>query len=525
MLDEEMPNFPESSPQDLYQEVDENPPEQVQEFSEIPDIQEVPIQEPQDNLPNQTENASFQPTSQDYSEDILLQSSLGGFDSVNTYSTQIIPNEIETVTETEIAQPIYQSAQIPINNIGMQNIDMNEYNNMNAFKSYSYPVQNTDLNVEQKFAKVMPITNDVTYANNNQIGNEINPQYVQNEQNLIYSTPIQMRTNINNNNINNLSSPFGQQQPKLTPINYIKTNSNFASGLENEIDNDNLKQDMENLNLREQKNEITIKLKGKNNNINNNDNNINNNINKINFPKQKNKNNSKKSDNFSLDSWTLFYPENDPFFTNNNDFRDSIPNQRIENPGKNEVYIGDINKLRQKHGYGKLICPEFEREGMWKNNRFNGWGREIRENGEIYEGKFINDSLTGKGKYKKGNILYIGDFVDYDQHGKGELFTDEYHYAGDFKKNGFDGYGRIELYEIGVYEGEFKNKEITGYGVFKYCNGDFYEGDMIGGKKEGFGIFRRVDGRTFEGEFYNDKFVQQDKIVHNKKVYNKKGYK
>ena len=70
---------------------------------------------------------------------------------------------------------------------------------------------------------------------------------------------------------------------------------------------------------------------------------------------------------------------------------------------------------------------------MWKNNRFNGWGREIRENGEIYEGKFINDSLTGKGKYKKGNILYIGDFVDYDQHGKGELFTDEYHYAGDFK--------------------------------------------------------------------------------------------
>ena len=44
MLDEEMPNFPESSPQDLYQEVDENPPEQVQEFREIPDIQEVPIQ-------------------------------------------------------------------------------------------------------------------------------------------------------------------------------------------------------------------------------------------------------------------------------------------------------------------------------------------------------------------------------------------------------------------------------------------------------------------------------------------------
>ena len=363
--------------------------------------------------------------------------------------------------------------------------------------------------------------------NNNISGNEINSQYGQNEQNIIYSTPIQIRQNINNNNnnVNELSSPFGQQQPKLTPINYINSNSNFASGLENEIiDNDNnINQDMKNLNLREPKNEITIKLKEKNNpNIINN-----NNISKSNFLKQKKNNETpiKKQDDFSRDSWTLFYPENDPFFTSMNNFRDIIPNQRIENPGRNEIYIGDINNLRQRHGYGRLICPEFEKEGTWKNNRFNGWGREIRDNGEIYEGKFINDSLTGKGKYKKGNILYIGDFEDYAQHGKGELFTDEYHYTGDFNKNGFDGYGRIELYDIGVYEGEFKDKEITGYGVFKYCNGDFYEGDMVGGKKEGFGIFKRADGRTFEGEFYNDKFVQNDKLHNKKKYYNKKSYK
>ena len=174
--------------------------------------------------------------------------------------------------------------------------------------------------------------------------------------------------------------------------------SNFASGLENEIiDNDNnINQDMKNLNLREPKNEITIKLKEKNNpNIINN-----NNISKSNFLKQKKNNETpiKKQDDFSRDSWTLFYPENDPFFTSMNNFRDIIPNQRIENPGRNEIYIGDINNLRQRHGYGRLICPEFEKEGTWKNNRFNGWGREIRDNGEIYEGKFINDSLTGKGK-------------------------------------------------------------------------------------------------------------------------------
>ena len=514
-----MPNFPETSPQDEYQEIEENEPEQVQEFQEIPDIQEVPIQQPKENIQNQIESTSYQPSSQNYEGDILLQSSLGAVDLGNTYTTQILSNEIDG--GTKIAQPIYQSYQMPINNnIGMNNIEMNEYNNINTNKSYSYPAQN-NINNDQLFAKVMPINNNIS-------GNEINSQYGQNEQNIIYSTPIQIRQNINNNNnnnINELSSPFGQQQPKLTPINYINSNSNFASGLENEIiDNDNnINQDMKNLNLREPKNEITIKLKEKNNpNIINN-----NNISKSNFLKQKKNNETpiKKQEDFSRDSWTLFYPENDPFFTSMNNFRDIIPNQRIENPGRNEIYIGDINNLRQRHGYGRLICPEFEKEGTWKNNRFNGWGREIRDNGEIYEGKFINDSLTGKGKYKKGNILYIGDFEDYAQHGKGELFTEEYHYTGDFNKNGFDGYGRIELYDIGVYEGEFKDKEITGYGVFKYCNGDFYEGDMVGGKKEGFGIFKRADGRMFEGEFYNDKFVQNDKLHNKKKYYNKKSYK
>ena len=273
-----MPNFPETSPQDEYQEIEENEPEQVQEFQEIPDIQEVPIQPPQENTQNQIESTSYQPSSQNYEGDILLQSSLGAVDLGNTYTTQILSNEIDG--GTEIAQPIYQSYQMPINNNnGMNNIEMNEYNNINTNKSYSYPAQN-NINNDQLFAKVMPINNNIS-------GNEINSQYGQNEQNIIYSTPIQIRQNINNNNnnINELSSPFGQQQPKLTPINYINSNSNFASGLENEIiDNDNnINQDMKNLNLREPKNEITIKLKEKNNpNIINN-----NNISKSNFLKQK----------------------------------------------------------------------------------------------------------------------------------------------------------------------------------------------------------------------------------------------
>lgn len=535
MLDDDMPNFPETSPQDYYpQEMEENQPEQVQEFQEI---QEVPVQQSQIENQNQSPfsyQAQPQLQSPSYTEDILLQSA-GVFDSNKTYSTQMIQDELEL--GPEILPPIYQSAQVPLTtNNEEQNMNLNEYNNINninAFKSYSNPAQQNNINNNQQFATVSPINNDFnnngSYVNNNdnnEYVTEINPQYT--NDNIIYSTPIQIKPNVINQN--NITSSFPQSQPLISPINYINSNnSNFGSELENEIEVKNItkvNKGMKNLNLSDKKNEVTIKLTGKKNNNNVKSNfNINNDLNRTNFFKSGNqKNNTKNLNNFSRDGWTLFYSENDPFFTNINNIKDVIPNQRIENPEENEVYIGEINRAGQKHGYGKLITPEYEKEGTWKNNRFNGWGREVRKNGEIYEGRFVNDTLNGKGKYKKGNILYIGDFVNYDQHGKGELFTDEYHYTGDFKRNGFHGYGRIELYDIGVYEGEFKDKEITGYGIFKYTNGDFYEGEMNQGKKEGNGKFIAYNGKTLEGEFNNDEFVGKENS-RTKKSFYKKSYK
>ena len=540
MLDDDMPNFPETSPQDYYpQEIEENQPEEVQEFQ---DIQEVPIQQSQTENQNQP-SLSYQPQSQNYTEDILLQSA-GILDSNKTYSTQMNPNELEL--EPEILPPIYQSAQVPLTtNNEEQNMNLAEYNdinNINPIKSYSYPAKYNNINNNQQFATVSPIKSNIndnfSYIinddndYNNQYMTDINPQYNNQNENIIYSTPIQIKPDVINNN--NISTSFAQSEPLISPININSNNSNFASGFENEIEVKNItnvNKGMKNLNLSDQKNEVTIKLTGKknnnnyNNNIKNNNINISNNLNRTNFLKSGNQmNNFKNLSNFSRDGWTLFYSQNDPFFIGLINIKDVIPNQRIENQGENEVYIGEINKARQKHGYGKLITPEFEKEGTWKNNRFNGWGREVKKNGEIYEGRFVNDSLNGKGKYKKGNILYVGDFVNYDRHGKGELFTDEYHYIGDFKRNGFHGYGRIELYDIGVYEGEFKDKEITGNGIFKYTNGDFYEGEMNKGKKEGNGKFITYDGKTYEGEFYNDEFVGKENL-RNKKSYYKKSYK
>ena len=154
---------------------------------------------------------------------------------------------------------------------------------------------------------------------------------------------------------------------------------------------------------------------------------------------------------FSPDSWKTFYDKDDPFFLPISD-RDIIPNQILNDLNKNEVYSGDINSKGKRHGYGRLITPIMERIGRWKNNQFNGWGREVRKTGEICEGKFVGDSLNGKGIYKDRNIFYLGDFENNTRQGKGEMFTEDYHYIGNFNNNEIDGKGRIELCNDGVYE-------------------------------------------------------------------------
>ena len=565
MNDDAVPNFPETSPQDYdSQDNEEN------EENDLDDIQEVPEQPPEiiTNRINQINNIPYQNTMNQIpnnDDDILLRSSLDILDSSNpTYSTQIINSNIEQL-EPEIAQPIYQYNQ-PIQNMGIQGMNMsNEYNdnNMNNINNtISYQVEinkpmlesqynsqfdDNNNNIEisnKKYATVKPINNtnnDITYINNNnQINEGMNPPYIQREQNIIYSTPIPQRTNlinstenINNNNNIYYSAPFSPTMPKISPINYVTKlstpNTNYIHHFNNDNENininniNNINSGINNLNINNPKNEVTIKLTGKNPNINNN---INNNMNNANAlrakPRQKNIN---YTDNFSPDSWTLFYPEKEPFFTSMN-FEDSISNQRIENPSKNETYFGQVNNSRQKHGFGKLFSPLYERIGTWINDRFQGWGREIRKNGEIYEGKFVNNILNGKGKYKYGNTLYIGDFVNYDRHGKGELFTENYHYIGDFDTNRFHGKGRIEIYDKGIYEGDFKNDEMTGYGIFKYDNGEFYEGNFVEGKKEGKGIMKTSEGKIYEGIFINDEYKGNKRLQNNKYQYksNKRNY-
>ena len=52
-------------------------------------------------------------------------------------------------------------------------------------------------------------------------------------------------------------------------------------------------------------------------------------------------------------------------------------------------------------------------EGNFVNDKYEGIGKYIYENGEYYVGQLLNDNKHGKGTefYKNGNIKYDGYFV------------------------------------------------------------------------------------------------------------------
>ena len=97
----------------------------------------------------------------------------------------------------------------------------------------------------------------------------------------------------------------------------------------------------------------------------------------------------KELEDFNPDLWKKICREDADFF--NYDKGNVIDTQMtsVNDSNEEETYIGEINQKGEKNGMGKLISPSKKRIGTWRENKFTGWGREIREGGEMYEGKYL----------------------------------------------------------------------------------------------------------------------------------------
>lgn len=119
------------------------------------------------------------------------------------------------------------------------------------------------------------------------------------------------------------------------------------------------------------------------------------------------------------------------------------------------------------------------------DNFFEGKGREVYYQGQVYEGEFKKGEREGKGKY---------------------YYPNGNRYEGEFKEGVGGGKGVLFFFNGSRLEGEFKNGEVWGKANFYSMNGSHYIGEFKNFKKHcDHGIEILKNGEKFEGKFRNDK--------------------
>jgi len=141
------------------------------------------------------------------------------------------------------------------------------------------------------------------------------------------------------------------------------------------------------------------------------------------------------------------------------------------------------------------------------DGKMHGKGTFTFENGNIYEGDWVEDTMHGKGKYTlPDNNTYEGEWANGKMHGKGVFtFSNGDKYTGEWKNGEKHGKGLFEFVDGDKYEGEWKNGEKDGKGIFTFSNGDRYEGEWANGRMHGKGVFIFASGDKYDGEWGNEK--------------------
>ena len=181
----------------------------------------------------------------------------------------------------------------------------------------------------------------------------------------------------------------------------------------------------------------------------------------------------------------------------------------------------------KKRKYQKIIQDDFSYEGEWKDgkregfgilikkdiakfigkfvdDKVNGFGKVIYENGDEYIGYWKDSQAYGLGIYNKKNIIsYQGWWKKDKQNGFGIEKWPKLDYFGEYLNGNKEGYGVLNIGD-GIYEGEMKEGNINGVGCFIFKDKRKYEGEFVNNKIEGYGILSWPDGKIFVGSFKDD---------------------
>jgi len=135
---------------------------------------------------------------------------------------------------------------------------------------------------------------------------------------------------------------------------------------------------------------------------------------------------------------------------------------------ESSIYEGDIQNSK-KQGYGKEITPEQQYKGEFSENRKSGKGEILfTKSKDFFEGEFKeNKMFFGKYTWSDNGNIYEGSFLNNKMHGRGKYI---------WKDNG------------NVYEGEYREGKKHGVGVIKENEKIVYEGEFLDGHPHGKGV-------------------------------------
>ena len=153
-----------------------------------------------------------------------------------------------------------------------------------------------------------------------------------------------------------------------------------------------------------------------------------------------------------------------------------------------KVTVVGVKPIKKKEKDPGRFCDD----GIWgkydgdldANGRRHGKGRMKSEDGEVYEGEWVEDKREGHGTCELANGAV---------------------YVGEFKKGKRDGRGTYYCNNGDKYIGDYKKDLRDGQGTYLLKNGDRYVGQYQAGKREGVGTFYWKDGCVDVGTFVEGK--------------------
>ena len=195
-----------------------------------------------------------------------------------------------------------------------------------------------------------------------------------------------------------------------------------------------------------------------------------------------------------------------------------ISNGRDMNSINNNLNVTRNDKRKDFYSDGRL-----KYEGDIVNGKYEGFGKQIFEDGTYYEGQWENNKKNGKGilYYKDGTIKYDGDFINDKKEGNGKfVFENGEYYIGQWFNNKRSGKGK-EFCKDGTlkYDGEFFNDQKEGNGKCCFEDGEYYIGQWSNGKMNGQGKFYDKNNRLlYNGNFKNGVFQGSNNNNINRKI-------